>query len=231
MRTTKPISTISFNSSDFLYQKLMELVNAKRISFFAFIRHKPEDDEGGKKFHHHVYCEPSKMLQTDDLRDELKEFDPEHPDKPKTCLTWKSSKFDDWYMYSIHDKRYLAQKQQSRKYQYQDCDFYASDFDDLNAKVKSIDLLNLSPYSDMLNAIENGVEWCEYFSRGTVPIPQIRQFQEAFLLLQATATHRNGRNTHSPTCDSNGEVIEASVSDENAKTFDAVTYTGVTPWD
>ena len=69
VRTTKPIATISFNSPDFLRTKLEELRDAGRISFWAFIEHKPEDDEGGKKSHCHLYIEPSKMLQTDDLKD------------------------------------------------------------------------------------------------------------------------------------------------------------------
>lgn len=86
MRTTKPISTISFNSREYLALKLHELQKSGRISFWAFVEHQPEDDEAGKKVHNHVFVIPSKMLQTDDLREELKEYDPEHPDKPKAVL-------------------------------------------------------------------------------------------------------------------------------------------------
>ena len=45
MRTTKPIATISFNTPDFLKLKLNELLKAGRLSFWAFIVHKPEDDD------------------------------------------------------------------------------------------------------------------------------------------------------------------------------------------
>lgn len=110
MRTTKPIATISFNSPAFLKLKLEELTKAGKISFWAFIPHKPEDDEAGTKEHNHLYAEPSKMMQTDDLKAELLEFDPEHPDKPKGCLPFRTSKFADWYLYGLHDKRYLASK-------------------------------------------------------------------------------------------------------------------------
>ena len=106
VRTTKPIATIAFNTPSFLEVKLNELLKAGRISFWAFIQHKPEDDEAGRKYHSHVFVEPSKMLQTDDLRAELREFDPEHPDKPLGTITRNTSKFDPWYLYALHDKRY-----------------------------------------------------------------------------------------------------------------------------
>lgn len=201
VRTTKPISTISFNSTAYLTLKLEEFRRAGRISFWALIPHKPEDDEAGKKPHHHVYVEPSKMLQTDDLKNDLKEFDPQRPDKPLGCLTFTSSKFDHWYLYALHDPRYLASKGQERKFHYEHDDIASSDEDDLLYKARMIDVLSLSPYADMQDAILHGVTWDQYFSRGTVPIPQIRQFQEAWYTLTrsifgGSMTNRNGREGH-----------------------------------
>lgn len=201
MRTTKPISTISFNTTAYLTLKLEEFRRAGRISFWAVIPHKPEDDEGGKKPHHHVYVEPSKMLQTDDLKNDLREFDPECPDKPRGCLTFTSSKFDHWYMYALHDPRYLASKGQERKFHYQHDDIASSDEDDLLCKARMIDTLSLSPYADMQDAILHGISWEQYFSRGTIPIPQIRQFQDAWYTLTrsiygGSKTDRNGREGH-----------------------------------
>lgn len=196
MRTTKPISTISFNTPEYLYLKLEELRRARRISFWAFIVHLPEDDEGGKKQHCHVYIEPSKMLQTDDLKDELKEFDPLNPDKPLGTISFVSSKFDHWYLYALHDKRYLASKSQSRVHHYLHEEIMTSDSDDLLCKAKSIDLLSLSPYADMLDAIDNGYTFPEYFSRGVVPIAQVRQFEFAWNTLLSNRTNRNGRDGH-----------------------------------
>lgn len=209
MRTTKTISTISFNSPWFLRLKLDELVKSGLLSFYAFISHQPEDDEGGKKEHIHVFLEPSKMLQTDDIRDFVKEYDSENPNKPKTCLPFNHSKFDDWYMYALHDKRYLALKRQSRRFHYEHDNVVSSDEDYLLFKVKRIDLVSLSPFGDMQDAIEHGVTWDEYFSRGTVPIPQVAQFQTAWFLLQSNMTDRNGRATHSPKVDdSTGEILD-----------------------
>lgn len=195
MRTTKPISTVSYNSIPYLTLKLEELQRAKRISFWAFVWHQAEDDEQGKKDHCHVYIEPAKMLQTEDIRDELKEYDPTN-EKPLGCLSFVSSKFDHWYLYALHDKRYLAMKGQSRRFTYSHDCFVTSDADDLLHKARSIDLLGLSPYAAMEDAIAQGLTFAEYFKRGTIPLPQLHAFQMAWSLLQSTDTDRNGRGGH-----------------------------------
>lgn len=196
MRTTKPVSTISFNSIDFLKMKLDSLVKAKLLSFYSFIKHLPEDDE--KKEHIHVFMEPSKMLQTDDLREELREFDIKHPDKPLGTISFQSSKFGDWYLYSIHDKRYLATKNQVRKYHYCRNDVIASDYDDLDYRIAQIDMLSLMPYGEMLDAQERGESFEQFFKRGFIPIHQVKNFQIAWELLASTPIQRNGRKTHTP---------------------------------
>ena len=116
MRTSKPFSTISYNSVNFLKSKLDEMITDKWIDFYAFVRHSPEDDE--LKEHIHLYIVPSTLLQTDYITEHLQEYDSTHPDKPLGCIACKSSKFDDWYMYGLHDKAYLASKGQARKHYY-----------------------------------------------------------------------------------------------------------------
>lgn len=209
MRTTKTIATISFNTREYLELKLRELTNAKRLSFWAFVCHKPEDDEGGKKEHFHVFVEPSKMIQTDDLKEALKEFDPEKPDKPKGCISFRFSKFDDWYMYVLHDVRYLAQKGQLRKFHYVHDDIVTSDPDELLFRSRSIDLISLSPYADMIDAQSHGISWAEYFRRGTVPLQQLAQWEKAWnLLITNNVTFRNGRPGHPNDIDPDtGEMI------------------------
>lgn len=186
--------------------RLDELVSAKKLSFYAFIKHKPEDDEAGKKEHFHLYCEPSKLLQTDDLREYLREFDPQIPDKPKGCLKWVSSKFEHWYMYSLHDKRYLASKGESRRFSYDETDFVSSDEDDFHNMVYSIDWLALSPYQDMINAQNQGLSWVEYFSFGRVPIAQIRSYQYAWDRLIDSRTFRGDHDNHAIDVDDNLEL-------------------------
>lgn len=195
MRTSKPIATISFNTPSFLEQKLSELTKAGRLSFWAFIAHEPEDDEAGNKPHCHLYIEPSKMIQTDELRGEFKEFDPTNP-KPLGCISFRSSKFDDWYMYGLHDEKYLAAKGQSRRYHYRHDDFHASDEDDLLFKSRCIDLTALTPYADMQEAQRQGLSWAEYFMRGRIPIQQIAHFSRAWDMLIAAHTFRGDYIPH-----------------------------------
>lgn len=209
VRTTKPTATISFNTPEFLKLKLEELLKAGRLSFWAYIVHKPEDDEGGKKEHIHVFVEPSRMLQTDDLKEALKEFDPTNPEHPKGCIAWKASKFDPWYLYALHDKRYLASKGQARRYHYTHDDIVTSDPDDLTFRAKSIDLISLSPYADMEDAQRHGLTFPEYFSRGTIPLPQVALFERAWNLLLQNHTDRAGREGHVMDVDPlTGEVYE-----------------------
>lgn len=207
MRTGKPISTISFNSSNYLQLVLNNLVEQKIISFYMFITHKPEDDEGGKKEHHHVYLEPSKMLQTDDLKEQFIEYDPLNPDKPKKTLLFKSSKFADAYLYFLHDKRYLALKGQSRRFHYSHDDFCTSFEEELLCQSRTIDMISLSPYADMEDAQRHGITFQEYFRRGTIPLPQLLLYQRAWDLLLQEYTYRNGKENHAMEIDeTTGEV-------------------------
>lgn len=209
VRTTKPISTISYNTVPYLKLKLDELKSSGRISFYAFINHKPEDDEAGKKFHNHVYMVPSKMLQTEDVRKFLEEFDPSHPNKPLGALEFNSSKFDDWYLYALHNKPYLASKSHSRVYSYVHSDIITDDEDNLLCKARMIDKTAVMPYAVMLDYIAQGLTFDEYFRMGNVPIPQIRAFKEAWFCLTQSCTDRNGRKTHTPIVDEDtGEVNE-----------------------
>ena len=194
VRTTKPISTITYNSPAFLRVKLDELVKAKKIAFWAFIQHKPEEDE--KKAHIHLYVEPAKMLQTEDFKDFLKEPDKEHPDKPLTCISWQSSKFDDWYEYGIHDERYLASKGQSRQFHYERKDVVSSDEDDLDHHISGIDMIKLTPYQVLADAYKGGKTFAQVVSSGAVPIQQIRAYQTAWEVLKTTLTRSTP--THTP---------------------------------
>lgn len=209
MRTTKPISTISFNTPDYLRLKLDELTKAKIISVWHFIAHLPEDDEGGKKEHIHLYIEPSKLIQTDDLAEYFLEFDPQKPDKPRKCLLFRTSKFGDWYMYATHDKAYLAAKGQSRRYHYSYDDIVTSDADELYRAVREIDLSHLTPLREIIQAVDDGVSFSDYLKKGRVPISQIYAYQRAFELIANGGTYRNDRETHSPKVDiETGEIIE-----------------------
>lgn len=213
MRTTKPISTISFNTEQYLKDRLQDLCRSGHVSFFAFVKHLPEDDEGGKKEHFHVYIEPSKLIQTDDFRQHLLEYDLTNPDKPKGCLKFCNSKFGDWYRYSLHDSAYLAKKGQSRRYQYTFEEFISSNDDDMLMMVRSIPPDEDTAYADMLNAFRQGMDFGTYASTYGVPIAQINQWRIAWDLVVGTELRRNGRKNH---------PNDFTISDDDKILLDAV---------
>lgn len=198
MKTTQPISTIHYCDIDVLKFKLDALVQRNVITFYAMVYHYAESDEQGKN-HIHLYLEPNGQLQTDALRDEL-EVPTIDLTKPIRCLPFNKSKWTDWYMYSLHDTRYLLSKGQSRQYHYTIKDFVSSDSFYLNEKAHTIDLSKLNANYKIMEAIENGISFEELVKNGQVPIQQIAPYKMAYELMSGgiDLTYRNGREGHIP---------------------------------
>lgn len=199
MRTSKPIATISYNSDGYLVGVLEKLRERNVIEFWAFINHDPEEDE--TKAHKHVFVVPAKMLQTVDLQKEFAELDMTNIAHPKGVIMFVSSKFDDWYMYGLHDEAYLASKGQARKYHYLHQDFVTCDTDTFNELVRRIDHLSLTPYKKMVEYIWQGFSWSQFFKLGVVPISQINQYRAAWETLAGgevdlDSTYRHGKDGH-----------------------------------
>ena len=106
MATSKPISTISYNSEGFLREKLDGWVKAHIIQAYQYICHKGED---GDKDHIHLRVEPNKSLDVMTLTDELREYSAGAL-KPLGVRPWRPSKEADWLLYAIHDTTYLKRK-------------------------------------------------------------------------------------------------------------------------
>ena len=196
MRTSKPFSTISYNSDKYITSKLNDLVSAGKISFWCAIRHKPESDE--KKAHLHVYINPSCMFQTDDLKCYLAEVDPENPNQPLTCITARSSKtFDDWVLYALHDKRYLASKGLSREHHYNRNALFSSDVNELDMLFNEVDMCKYTVYQTLLDFKQEGKTFEQFLMTGQCPIQQIRNYAFAWTLLDPVACIRQ-EPTHTP---------------------------------
>ena len=206
MRTSKPFSTISYNSDKFLTLKLNSLVSSGKISFWCAIRHKAECDE--KKDHIHLYINPSCMFQTDDLKGYLSELDPLHPNQPLTCISARSSKtFDDWALYVLHDKRYLASKGLSRQYHYNRSAMYTSDVNELDTLFNEIDMIKYTVYQTILDFKQEGKTFEQLLLTGQVPIQQIRNYAFAWQLLDSSACIRQ-EPTHTPLEDSSNILFD-----------------------
>jgi hypothetical protein len=202
VKTTIPISTIAYNSPEFLKFSLDQLVDGKKLAFWAFIPHKPEDDEAGDKIHSHLYAEPAVSIQTEDLRAFLREIDPNH-ELPLGCMPFCKSKFGDWYLYSIHDPVYLASKGESRRFQYSSTDIVTSDRDYLRFLIRKIDRTALTPLASMTSAIVSGLSFAEYFAQGLISPREIYTAEKCWNILSQThwSTDRNGRPNHEDVVD------------------------------
>lgn len=194
MNTSKPISTISFNTESFLHAKLDELVDNRTLSFYAYIKHyaEPSENNDTLKDHYHIFVEPNKRIDAMALRTEFKEA-VSLSEPPLGCLPFQFSKFDDWYYYGLHDPIYLARKGMSRYYSYSRTDIVTSDKDYLSEKINSLNTFEHNCYVDIAKYQDKGFTYSQYIiARGIHPM-QIRAFCAAWeIVLEAknSATHK-----------------------------------------
>ncbi len=195
MKTSKPFSTVSYNTPEYLTARLDELIQSRKIEFYAFIEHLPESDE--TKFHKHLLIIPNGRIDTDQIQDHLTELDPEKPDKPLGCIMCRPSKFGDWYLYVLHDKGYLAQKGQTREYHYTPDEITVSDKDYFNELRHTIDYSPYTRFTQIRQFAEDGVAFSELVHMGLIPPQQVYAYEKTYsTLLQYNGTFRNGRDGH-----------------------------------
>lgn len=152
VKTTKPISSISWNSMQYLVDRLEELRKAHLIAFWVLIQHHAEDDE--KKDHIHFYVEPNRSIDTEVLRDNFIELLPDS--KPLGVNKFQKSNFQNWLWYCLHDQAYLLTKGETRKYSYSIEDLISSDDEDLSQMIEENPRPE-SEYSKVNELIDQGL--------------------------------------------------------------------------
>lgn len=185
MNTNKAVSTISFNSKEFLIANLNQLIDSKIICFYAFIKHKAEPKENNDtlKAHFHVYIEPNKRIDTMELGDMLKEFEASSK-APLGCLPFTLSKFSDWYYYALHNPKYLASKGMNRKYAYDYDEIITSSPDYLKEKVNSISLQETNCYKEMKHYLDNGYDFNQYAITKNISPMQLNGYSTAWKMVE-----------------------------------------------
>lgn len=184
MRTSKPFSMISYNTTDFLREKLNELVNGGLIQFWAFIHHKPEDNE--KKAHKHLYIMPQKMIDTQRIEKALQEIDITNiTAKPLGAIFPQSSKFSDWYLYGMHNKSYLASKGQEREYSYNANAFVVSCQDTFQELKNMIDYTEINRLNLIIEKAENGENLASIIKTSNIPLQLIGQVKQLYEIINA----------------------------------------------
>ena len=180
MRTSKLISTISYNSDEYLVNTLNSLLADNKISFWAYITHLPEKNENKK--HKHVMLYPNGIVDTDKIRAEFAEIVPDNS-IPLSVMPFRTSKFGDAYLYFIHDKTYLLSKGQEKKYYYDVNDIVCSNRDFFSELISSVDFSKYNKINVLLDAIEHNISFELLVASGRVPITQIRNYERAYELL------------------------------------------------
>lgn len=189
MRTSLPVSTISYNSVGFLCSTLERMMDNGEIAFYAFI---PHHGEGGDKDHVHLYVEPSKLRSQDDWKAEyFREFDPQVPDKPLSVTTWRKSNWKDWYLYGLHDRAYIALKGEKKQFEYTPADMYYSDADAFAERVAECDVpVGDKTFLAVRFCVECGYTWSEAVASGLIPSRSLTQAKEIFIALNDVAMTR-----------------------------------------
>jgi hypothetical protein len=175
------------------------------IDFWVYVEHLPEDDE--TKAHKHLYCVPSRLVDTAQFVAYLQEVDANKPlDKPLGVIMPVSSKFGDWFQYTQHDVAYLMSKGQTRRFGYTLADYVSSDPDYFNEIRHRIDLTKSNTHKRLVEAVQSKTPFQELVLQGMVPINQIHAYEMAYNYITNAITYRNGRATHVD--EATGEIIE-----------------------
>ena len=108
--TSNPLSSISYNTKQFLIDKLEELKDSHIISCYMVIFHLGED---GDKDHAHFRIEPNRRIDPMEIQEMFKEINPfSNVGKPLGVRPFRPSKEEDWFLYAVHDQEYLRLKYQ-----------------------------------------------------------------------------------------------------------------------
>lgn len=224
MNTSKPISTVSFNTEGFLKETLDKLVVSDKLEFWAYVKHLPEpkEDDGNGKEHFHVYVVPAKRIQTTGLQSYFNEFEAGKK-IPRKTMPFLTSKFPDWYLYSLHDKDYLRFKGLTKKFHYKPSDVKTSDVDFLNYLVRQIQLTDVSVVASMAQYIGLGMTFNEYFMSGHVPVQQMKQFNTAWELVGQELRkdflgHAEDKASDTPSPEDDSGNVETETSDKPDET-------------
>lgn len=169
MRTSKPVSTISYNTEEFLVNKINYWKQIGWVEFAMWIRHEPDVDD--KKAHYHVYIKPAQLIQTMDLEQGSMEFDPNNPGLPLKMIGFRFSKEEDWVLYGIHDKNYLASKGLTRNFHYDLVDIQCTDYGTLGDIITHISMAQKGRIETrIIDSVAIGMTWHDLVLSGIIPL-------------------------------------------------------------
>ena len=190
MNTSKPITGISWCSIEYTKKTLDTLVSEGKISWWAAIPHMKEKEE--TKDHLHIYLTPSTRISTDDLRTRFHEPTNDIGVYNGCSAIWQKSDFENWYLYSLHDSAYLAERNLEKLFHYKKSDFLTSskfDFDFLVSNVNPFDIRR-----KIMESVSCGESWESFVEKyyAKIPLAVFRSCREMFGFLGAAKYNNTG---------------------------------------
>lgn len=155
---------------------LNAMIKDKIIDFWSYIKHYPETTE--TKLHAHLFFIPNNTVDTVSIKRLFEEADPKAvKDKdgkliPLGIVDIHFSRFDDWYLYGLHDPQYLASKGQVKEFTYTADKVISSNQDELNEKISRIHYGNYKRQLEIIKALDNMRTPMELLRLGLIPINQ-----------------------------------------------------------
>ena len=199
MKTSKPISTISYNSEDFLKAKLDYLTKSGNIAFWYYIKHNGEyDTETGvqDKDHIHLYVESGDRVDTIKLGEMFVEYpNGDLNALPLKCMPFRVSKVYDALLYNIHHPQYLLTKFEKKEFAYTLDDIVTNDRDYLNQLYSEALHSDLFKRDRMMKLMDNGVSMAEMCFHGLINPSQAYQmafYEQMFRKGQAEVASNGG---------------------------------------
>lgn len=190
MQTSRLISTISYNSRSYLSGRLNDLKQQGIIDFAFWIWHTPEEDE--KKEHAHVVLRPSKRIDTNALESMFIE---PCEGLARKVLPFRITKaMRDFLLYSSHDKAYLIQKGESRKYEYTLQDWQSTNADYLLEEWNDAHRGQDSKLNQYFRMLDEGLDFETILRMGFIPANCYYMYRDIYE--KCGRTNRNGRENH-----------------------------------
>lgn len=181
MKTSVPISLISYNTEDFLKLKLDDMIENQIIFNYVYIKH--DADVDALKDHIHLTIFPTDRIDTLQLKSYFSE--PCDDIKPLgiSPVINKCSNTDTMFLYYIHDEKFLNSVNEVRNiYNYPIECLHYSDVDHftsiMNNAFKFLDNISIKVSTkQIIEAIDGGISYKDFLKKYNPPTNQIQSIK------------------------------------------------------
>lgn len=164
MKTEKPLTSISYNTPEFLKAACDKLLTAGIIDFYAFLKHKGEIDpfDGERdKDHIHIFVRPVKAVESSTFLRHFIEIDETNAAAPPLgCVRFDKCKNPGtWVLYTLHYSPYLDSIGETKEfYNYPFHDFVTNNEQELRRYRRSVQIEYKPKLNTVMTLLEQGCD-------------------------------------------------------------------------